>query len=89
MIGLEYYWHLTIIKFGDSILLAYANNILGGKNNIIDINSKDINIDCLELNNKVEIENNLDIYDLNVMFIGLCSDCKEELKWQDRQKLEK
>lgn len=58
-------------------------------NNIIDINSKDINIDCLELNNKVEIENNLEIYDLNVMFIGLCSDCKEELKWQDRQKLEK
>lgn len=58
-------------------------------NNIIDINSKDINIDCLELNNKVEIENNLEIYDLNVMFIGLFSDCKEELKWQDRQKLEK
>lgn len=56
-------------------------------NSIIDIKSKSINMDCLKLKDKVENEKNLDIYDIDVMFTGLCSKCKEEFRWQGRQKL--
>lgn len=47
-------------------------------NNIIDIDSQNINFDYLKLNKKVETENNLEIYDSDIMFTGLCSRCKEE-----------
>ncbi|CEN24704.1 Fur family transcriptional regulator [Paraclostridium sordellii] len=57
-------------------------------NSIIDINNKDINLNCLDLKQKVESVSNLDIYDINIMFTGLCKSCKEEFLWQDRQKLE-
>ena len=57
-------------------------------NSIIDINNKDINLNCLDLKQKVESVNNLDIYDINIMFTGLCKSCKEEFLWQDQQKLE-
>lgn len=57
-------------------------------NSIIDIKSKDINLQCLELKNKAEMEKDLDIYDIDIIFTGLCSKCKEELRWQDQQKLE-
>lgn len=57
-------------------------------NSIIDINNKDINLDCLDLKQKVETISDLDIYDINIMFTGLCTSCKEEFKWQDQQKLE-
>ena len=51
---------------------------------IIDIDSQNLNFDYLKLNKKIEIENNLEIYDSNIMFIGLCSKCREKLKWQDQ-----
>ena len=51
---------------------------------IIDIDSRFLNLDYLKLNNKLEKENNLEIYDSNIMFIGLCSKCREKLKWQDQ-----
>lgn len=54
-------------------------------NNIIDINSQRFNLEYLKLNNKIEEENNLEIYDSNIMFIGLCGRCREELKCQDQQ----
>lgn len=57
-------------------------------NSIIDINNKDINLNCLDLKQKVESVSNLDIYDINIMFTGLCKSCKEEFLWQDQQKLE-
>ena len=57
-------------------------------NSIIDIKSKDINLQCLELKNKAEMEKDLDIYDIDIIFTGLCSKCKEEFRWQDQQKLE-
>lgn len=57
-------------------------------NSIIDINNKDINLNCLYLKQKVESVSNLDIYDINIMFTGLCKSCKEEFLWQDQQKLE-
>ena len=51
---------------------------------IIDIDSNILNLEYLRLNNKLEKENNLEIYDSNIMFIGLCSKCREKLKWQDQ-----
>ncbi|MBS6023421.1 MAG: transcriptional repressor [Paeniclostridium sordellii] len=57
-------------------------------NSIIDINNKDINLNCLDLKQKVESVSNLDIYDINIMFTGLCKSCKEEFLWQDQQRLE-
>lgn len=57
-------------------------------NSIIDINNKDINLNCLDLKQKVESVSNLDIYDINIMFTGLCKSCKEEFLWQDQQNLE-
>ncbi|WP_127836510.1 Fur family transcriptional regulator [Clostridium prolinivorans] len=57
-------------------------------NSIIDIDSQSINFDYLKLNKKVEEENNIVIYDSNIMFLGLCSKCREELKCQDQQNLE-
>lgn len=53
-------------------------------NSIIDINNKDINLNCLDLKQKVESVSNLDIYDINIMFTGLCKSCKEEFLWQDQ-----
>ena len=57
-------------------------------NSIIDIDSESLNFEYLRLNKKVEAENDLEIYDLNIMFIGLCSKCREGLKCQDQQNLE-
>lgn len=53
-------------------------------NSISDIDSQSLNVDYLKLNKKIEIENNLEIYDSNITFIGLCSKCREELKCQDQ-----
>lgn len=57
-------------------------------NSIIDIDSQGLNFDYLKLNKKVEVENNLEIYDSNIMFVGLCSKCREELKCQGQQNSE-
>ncbi|MHC6178885.1 transcriptional repressor [Clostridium sp. JNZ X4-2] len=38
-------------------------------NSIIDIDSQSLNFDYLRLNKKLEAENDLEIYDLNIMFI--------------------
>ncbi|WP_330375458.1 Fur family transcriptional regulator [Inediibacterium massiliense] len=52
-------------------------------NTIMDIDSQKINSDYLKLNRIIEKENNLEIYDSNIMFIGICSKCREKLKLQD------
>ncbi len=57
-------------------------------NSIIDIDSQSLNFDYLKLNKKIEQENNLEIYDSNIMFVGLCRKCREDLNCQDQQNLE-
>lgn len=56
--------------------------------NIIDIDSSGLNIEYLKLNQLIEKKNNVEIKDIDIMFTGLCSKCKEEEKWQDRQNSE-
>jgi len=46
-------------------------------NSIIDIDSKSLVLDYLRLNNKTEKENNLIIFDADIMLIGLCNKCRE------------
>jgi len=51
---------------------------------IIDIDDKYLNLEYLKLNNLIEGKNNLTISDVNIMLVGLCSDCREDRKWQDQ-----
>lgn len=46
--------------------------------NIIDIDSRELNLKYLKLNRTIEAKNNIEIFDVDIMFIGLCSKCKEE-----------
>ena len=46
-------------------------------NSIIDIDSKSLVLDYLRLNNKTEKENDLTVFDADIMLIGLCSKCRE------------
>lgn len=47
-------------------------------NSIIDIDSKYLNMDYLRLNSKIEEDNNLVVFDSDIMLIGLCTKCMEE-----------
>lgn len=47
-------------------------------NSIIDIDSKDLNLEYIKLNKKVEEEKNLEVDDVNIMLIGICSRCRED-----------
>jgi Fe2+ or Zn2+ uptake regulation protein len=57
-------------------------------NNIFDVYSENINFDYIKLNSKIEAENDIEIKDADIMFTGLCSKCRGELKCQGPQKLE-
>lgn len=46
---------------------------------IIDIDSKKLNLEYLKLNNQVEKGNNIEIYDFDIIFGGLCSKCRRDL----------
>ncbi len=48
-------------------------------NSIIDIEDKFLNLEYIKLNKKIEEKNNLEIDDLNIMLIGTCSKCKEDM----------
>lgn len=48
-------------------------------NSIIDIKDKNLNLEYIKLNKKIEERNNLEIDDLNIMLIGICSKCKEDM----------
>ncbi|WP_352420349.1 transcriptional repressor [Proteiniborus sp.] len=52
--------------------------------NIIDIDSRGLNLEYLKLNKIIEEKNNIEISDIDIIFIGLCSECKEEGKWRDQ-----
>lgn len=49
-------------------------------NNIIDIEKRKIVLKYLNLNKMIEETNNVDIYDVDIMFIGLCKKCKKKDK---------
>ncbi|MBN1039381.1 transcriptional repressor [Clostridium botulinum] len=48
-------------------------------NSIIDIEDNFLNLEYIKLNKKIEEKNNLEIDDLNIMLIGTCSKCKEDM----------
>ncbi len=47
-------------------------------NNIKDIKNKELTAQYLKLMRSIEQENNINIYDSDVMFVGLCKNCKED-----------
>lgn len=47
-------------------------------NSIIDIDSKDLNLEYIKLNKMVEEEKDLEVNDVNIMLLGVCSKCKED-----------
>jgi Fur family ferric uptake transcriptional regulator len=53
-------------------------------NDIIDIDERGIALEYLTLNRTIEDKNDLEIYDVDIMFIGLCIRCRGVNKWQDR-----
>ncbi|MGH4141061.1 Fur family transcriptional regulator [Clostridium sp.] len=55
---------------------------------IIDLDSQSLNLDYLKLNKKMEKEKNLEIYDSNIIFVGICSECKEKLQCQEKENVE-
>lgn len=52
-------------------------------NNVIDIDDKNLNLEYIKLNKKVEKENNVEVNDVDIMFIGLCITCKMNKKYQE------
>ena len=53
-------------------------------NDIIDIDERKVALEYLKLNKAIEDMNDLDIYDVNIMLIGLCKRCREVNECQDR-----
>jgi Fur family ferric uptake transcriptional regulator len=51
-------------------------------NDIIDIDEREAALEYLKLNKTIEDTNDLEIYDVDIMFIGLCKRCREVNKWQ-------
>lgn len=47
-------------------------------NSIIDIDSRSLNLDYLRLNNNMEKENYLIVFDTDIMLSGLCNKCRED-----------
>jgi Fur family ferric uptake transcriptional regulator len=46
-------------------------------NDIIDIDERKVSLEYLKLNKAIEDINDLEIYDVDIMFIGLCKRCME------------
>lgn len=46
----------------------------------ISIDNKSLNLEYIKLNKKVEEDNNLEVNDIDIMLIGLCSKCKADNK---------
>ncbi|BDB01295.1 Fur family transcriptional regulator [Clostridium botulinum] len=57
-------------------------------NSIMDIDNSKLDLEYLKLNRSIEHSEDLEIRDANILFLGLCSRCKEEEKCQDQQSLE-
>ncbi len=88
--SLKVFSKLNIIKeIGINGTNYYEMKIFSGKplhihfkcvkcDSIIDIDNQSLEIDYLKLNNKIQKENNLIVYDANIMLIGLCNKCRED-----------
>ncbi|EYE88240.1 Fur family transcriptional regulator [Fervidicella metallireducens AeB] len=57
-------------------------------NSIIDIDDYNITYEYVKLNKVVEEKYNIQVYDSDIMLIGLCDRCREEERCQDRQNSE-
>lgn len=57
-------------------------------NSIIDIDNSKLDLEYLKLSRFMEHSEDLEIHDANILFLRLCSRCKEEEKCQDQQSLE-
>lgn len=98
--ALKVFNELGIVKeINDNGISYYEMKIFSGKplhihfkcykcNSIIDIDSQNLNFDYLKLNKRIEEESNVEIYDSDIMFLGVCKKCREDLKCQDQQNLE-
>lgn len=53
-------------------------------NDIIDIHERDVGLEYLRLNRIIEDRDDLEIYDANIMLIGLCKECRGVNKCQDQ-----
>jgi Fur family transcriptional regulator, ferric uptake regulator len=51
-------------------------------NSIIDVDNNNTELKYLKLNKEIEVSENVEIFDANIMLIGLCSKCKEAHKCQ-------
>ena len=51
-------------------------------NKVIDLDNKNLNLEYIKLNKKVEEENNLEVNAVDIMLIGLCSTCKMYKKYE-------
>ncbi len=51
-------------------------------NDIIDIDERKVALEYLKLNKTIEYINDFEIYDVDIMFIGICKRCREANKWQ-------
>ncbi len=98
--NLKTFEELGIVKeFNIEGINFYEMKIFSGKplhihfkclkcNSIIDMDNSKLNLEYLKLNRAIEGSENLEIYDVNMLFLGLCSRCKEEEKCQDQLNLE-
>lgn len=98
--NLKIFEELGIVKeFNIEGINYYEMKIFSGKplhihfkclkcNSIIDMDNSKLNLEYLKLNRAIERSENLEIYDVNMLFLGLCSRCKEEEKCQDQLNLE-
>ncbi|NFI68455.1 transcriptional repressor, partial [Clostridium botulinum] len=57
-------------------------------NSIRDNDNNKLGLEYLEFTRTIESNEDLEISDANILFLGLCSRCKEEEKCQDQQSLE-
>lgn len=45
-------------------------------NDIMDINEREVALEYIKLNKAIENRNDLEIYDVNIMLVGLCNKCR-------------
>jgi len=56
---------------------------------IIDIDYNNLNCQCHNLNDSVESNYNMVVFDSSIMLIGLCDKCRRDKQCQDPQSIEK
>ncbi|SHK38081.1 Fur family transcriptional regulator [Tepidibacter formicigenes] len=46
-------------------------------NSVIDIDDNNLNLQYLKIGREIEDKNNVDIYDIDIMLVGVCDKCKK------------